>query len=61
MKSYEHCDICDELTGGAGRGDDSLICCNCDKVLCPNCQVSGLDYIVLCKECAAKIIIKEGE
>jgi hypothetical protein len=57
--SLEHCDICDSLTGGAGRSDDSIVCWECNKVICPNCQVDGLDEVVLCKECAMKISIKK--
>jgi hypothetical protein len=60
MSTLERCEICDGLTGGAGRLDDSLVCCNCDKVICPDCQVDGLDEIVLCNECAKKIVIKES-
>lgn len=51
--SLEHCDICDELTGGAGRLDDSLVCANCNRVICGNCQ-ADFDEIVICKQCAAK-------
>lgn len=27
--TLEHCGVCDELTGFAGRGDDSLFCESC--------------------------------
>lgn len=53
--SLERCDICDELTGGAGRGDDSIVCWECNKVICPECQVDGLDEVVLCKVCLRKV------
>ena len=59
-KPLEYCNICDELTGGAGRSDDSIVCWNCNKIICPNCQVDGLDEVILCVECAKKIVIKEA-
>ena len=36
--SYEECFICNELTGRAGAGEDSLYCDECDKgPYCPDC------------------------
>jgi hypothetical protein len=49
----EMCDICDQPTGGAGRLDDSLVCANCNKVICGECQAE-FDEIVICRQCAAK-------
>lgn len=38
MPSYEECFICDDLTGRAGQGEDSLYCDECDKgPYCPEC------------------------
>lgn len=35
---YERCDICDELTRRAGKGEDSLYCDECDKgPFCSEC------------------------
>lgn len=59
LTSLEYCDICDQPTGGAGRGDDSLVCWECDKVICKECQVDGLDNVVLCKECYQKIKLRK--
>ena len=38
-RTYERCDICDELTGRAGKGEDSLYCDECDKgPFCSECH-----------------------
>jgi len=34
--TLEHCFICDEETGRAGRAEDSIYCCDCD--LGPFCE-----------------------
>ena len=37
-RPLEHCFICDEPTGRAGKGEDSLYCDECDKgPYCPDC------------------------
>ena len=50
-KSYEICDYCDQLTGKAGRLDDSLVCESCDCVICEDCQDKDYENEVLCKNC----------
>ena len=37
-RPLEYCFICDEPTGRAGKGEDSLYCDECDKgPYCPDC------------------------
>lgn len=61
MSKIERCSICDESTGNAGIGDDSIVCECCGRVICENCKFSipigyndeynGNKYDILCKEC----------
>jgi len=53
--SLEYCDICDEPTDRAGRGDDSLVCIYCDRVICESCMSDMSEDDVICKECEQKI------
>jgi hypothetical protein len=43
-KEYEHCCVCDDLTGRAGRADDSRYCEQCD-------DIGQLPYGPFCDEC----------
>lgn len=53
--SVEYCEICDEPTGKAGRLDDSLVCANCNRVICKECQ-ADFDEVVMCRPCTAKAL-----
>lgn len=48
MSELERCVECDEPTGRAGRGDDSLYCGHCGAgPFCAECH----DLHLLCEEC----------
>jgi hypothetical protein len=52
----ERCEICNKLTGKAGRGDDSIVCEVCERVICKNCleltyeEQTGYTLCVECKD-----------
>ena len=52
----ERCEICNELTGRAGRLDDSIICEECSRIICEDCVIYEPNGVhTVCTECRARI------